>query len=327
MQKNREELISIVVPVYNISGYIEKCISSLSGQTYKNIEIVLVDDGSTDNSGDICEVYAKKDGRVKVIHKKNGGLSDARNKGIGNATGEYISLVDGDDYVDKDYIEKQYKTLKKYDADMVITSHKVIYPKKTIDESTGKEYTDNSEGILKRILYDDGVDLSAWGKLYKKSLFDNIEYPRGRLFEDSATTYKLVDTSNTIAVNSVPTYNYMMRSDSIVNETFSESKMDLIISTEEMTDYIRKKYPELNAGCDRRMMYAYLSTLSQLAKSKTKDKENERKMMSYVKKNRRKVLRDKSLPKRDRMALWSTFFGFGFYKFAWGIYSKMSGRT
>ena len=149
MQNNKEaELVSIVVPVYNISDYVGKCISSLVKQTYKNIEIVLVDDGSTDGSGNVCEIYAKEDRRIKVVHKKNGGLSDARNKGIRSAVGTYVSLVDGDDFVDEDYIEKQYETLKKYNADIAITSHKVIYARKTIDESTGEEYADNPEKIL-----------------------------------------------------------------------------------------------------------------------------------------------------------------------------------
>lgn len=322
-----DSLISIVVPVYNISDCVEKCILSLLAQTYENIEIVLVDDGSTDESGDICDKYAKEDARVKVVHKKNGGLSDARNKGIEEAIGEYISLVDGDDFVDKDYIERQYKILEEYGADIAITSHRVIYPKKEINESTGEKYVDEPEEILRRILYDDGVNLSAWGKLYSAKLFKNIKYPKGRLFEDSATTYKLVDVCDKIAVDSIPTYNYVMRPNSIVNESFSTSKMDLITSTKEMTDYVRGKYPKLNKGCDRRMMYAYLSTLSQLAKSKTKDKASEQILMSYIKSNRKKVLKDKNLPKRDRWALRSTFFGFGFYRFAWGIYARMSGRA
>ena len=327
MKKNNSEiLVSIVVPVYNIKGYIGKCIDSLIMQTYKNIEIILVDDGSTDGSAEICETYAKRDERIMIIHKENGGLSDARNEGIENATGEYISLVDGDDFVDKYYIERQYRALSKYNADMAITSHSVVYPKKTIDMSTKEEYTDNPEGILRQILYDEGIDLSAWGKLYKKNLFNNIKYPKGRLFEDSATTYKLIDACDIIAVDSVSVYNYVMRSDSIVNKDFSKNKMDLITSTQEMTDYVREKYPELSRGCDRRMMYAYLSTLSQLAKSKVDDKKSECELMLYIKTNRRKILKDNNLPKRDRLALWSTFLGFRFYRFAWWLYSVASGR-
>ena len=328
MLKKGEEktLISVIVPVYNISGCVERCIKSLLTQTYENLEIVLVDDGSSDESGSICDEYAKKDSRIKVIHKENGGLSDARNEGIRKATGNYISLVDGDDFVDRNYIEELYGVLMKYDARMAITAHRVIYPKTSMNKSTGEKYVGSPKEILRRMLYDDGLDLSAWGKLYDADLFRGIKYPKGRLFEDSATTYKLVDACDKIAVYSVPTYNYVMRTSSIVNESFSRNKMDLITSTEEMINYIRKKYPELSVGCDRRMMYAYLSTLSQLAKSKVKDKESERKMMDYVKENRRRVLKDKNLPRRDRLALWSTFFGFDFYRFAWGLYSKMSRR-
>lgn len=321
------EMVSIVIPMYNVEKYLEKCIKSILNQTYSNLEIIFVDDGSPDRCGQICDEYAKKDKRIKVIHKENGGLSDARNIGIENSTGKYITFIDSDDYIDNCYIELLYNTLINNNADISIASHRVLYEKKCIDKSTNKEFCGSSKEILEKILYDDGVDLSAWGKLYKIELFNQVKFPKGRVFEDSATTYKLVDLSNNIAVCSKPVYNYVIRNNSISNNEFSEKKLDLIISTKEMTDFIRNKYPDLEAGCNRRLMYAYLSTLTQLSKSKKVNKEIQTQLMSYIKNNRKTVLRDSRTPKRDKIGICSSLIGFDFYRFIWNFYSKISGRS
>lgn len=269
MDNSKEmDLISVIIPVYKVEKYLKKCIESVQKQTYSNIEVILVEDGSPDDCGKICDEYEKKDKRIKVIHKNNGGLSEARNFGIDKANGKYITFIDSDDFVDDVYVEELYKVLISYDADMAIGAHRVLYSEKVIDKSTNECYCADSETILEKILYDDGIDLSAWAKLYKIELFKNIRFPKGRLYEDAATTYKLVDLSTKIAVKSTAIYNYVIRKDSISNNNFSEKKLDLITSTNEMTEYIKNKYPQLTKGCNRRLMYAYLSTLTQLAKSK-----------------------------------------------------------
>ena len=321
------DLISVVIPVYNVEQYLPKCIESIMNQTYKNLEIILVNDGSTDGSQKICEEYKSLDNRIKVINKENGGLSDARNVGIDNSSGNYITFIDSDDYIDDDYVYTLYKSLISYNADMSIASHKIIYPKRIIDKATDEKFCANSKKVLEKILYDEGIDLSAWGKLYKKSLFNNIKFPKGRLFEDSATTYRLIDESKKIAVNSKSVYNYVIRKNSISNEMFSEKKMDLITSTMEMTEFIKKKYPELEKGCERRLMYAYLSTLTQLAKTKETNSSMQAKLMNYIKKNKGRVLKDKRIPKRDRIGIISTMLGFKFYKYMWKIYAILSGRS
>ncbi len=321
------ELISIVIPIYKVEEYLKKCITSVLEQTYSNLEIILVDDGSPDNCGKICDEYAKKDERIKVIHKENGGLSDARNAGIIQATGNYITFIDSDDYVDENYVELLYTTLVSNEADISIASHRVLYNKKCIDKSTNENFCGKPELILEKILYDDGVDLSAWGKLYKINLFSKVKFPKGRLYEDSATTYQLIDMSKEIAVYSKPVYNYVIREESISNNKFSEKKLDLITSTKEMTDFIRNKYPDLENACNRRLMYAYLSTLTQLAKSEEKNKEIEIELKNYIKNNRKSVIKDKKTPKRDKFGIYSLMFGFEFYKFIWKSYSKLSGRS
>ena len=321
------DLISVVIPVYNVEQYLPKCIESIMNQTYKNLEIILVNDGSTDGSQKICEEYKSIDNRIKIINKENGGLSDARNVGIDNSSGNYITFIDSDDYIDDDYVYTLYKSLISYNADMSIASHKIIYPKRIIDKATDEKFCANSKKVLEKILYDEGIDLSAWGKLYKKILFNNIKFPKGRLFEDSATTYRLIDESKKIAVNSKSVYNYVIRKNSISNEMFSEKKMDLITSTMEMTEFIKKKYPELEKGCERRLMYAYLSTLTQLAKTKETNSSMQAKLMNYIKKNKGRVLKDKQIKKRDRIGIISTMLGFKFYKYMWKIYAILSGRS
>ena len=327
IKRDEEDLISVIVPVYNVEEYLKKCIDSIISQAYTNLEIILVDDGSTDNCGKICDEYAENDKRIKVIHKENGGLSDARNAGIDIAKGKYLTFIDSDDFVENNYIELLYDEAKKYDADLSIASHKVIYSKTCMDKSTNEEFCSDAKIILEKILYDDGVDLSAWGKLYKSKLFKEIRYPKDRLYEDSATTYKLIDLSNKIAVNSKPVYNYVIREKSITNNVFSEKKLDLITSTKEMTDFIKTKYPDLEKACNRRLMYSYLSTLSQLAKSSSDNKEIEQKLLDYINENKKEVLKDKKITKRDRLGIYATTFGMKSYKFFWKCYTKFTKRT
>lgn len=322
-----KELITIIIPVYNVEKYIHKCIDSVINQTYKNLEIILVDDGSPDNCGKICDEYAKVDKRIKVIHQKNGGLSDARNSGIDIAKGEFISFVDSDDYINEDCIEILYKAIIENDADMSIGAHTVKYSTgKNINKATGEITTLSPEKVLERMLYDDGIDLSAWAKLYKIDLFKEIRYPKGRLFEDAATTYKLIDKSKKISIISISIYNYIIRNNSISSYKYNHQKMDLVTSTTEMCEYIRKKYPQLEKACNRREMYAYLSTISQLAKSKEKFQEDQKVLTRYIMKNKRKILKDKRVPKRDKLGIISLSFGFTFYKAMWNTYAKITGR-
>lgn len=320
------DLISVVVPVYNVEKYLKKCVASILNQSYKNLEIILVDDGSPDNCPKICDEFSKKDKRIKVIHKKNGGLSDARNAGISVAKGSYITFIDSDDYIEKNYVEILYNSILVNNSDIAIGSHVVLYDTGLkIDKSTGDSYVSNTKEILEKILYDE-IDISAWAKLYKINLFKNIKYPKGRLFEDTATTYLLVDSAKSISVISKPIYNYVIRNTSITNCSFSKKKMDLILSTEEMRDYVLNKYPDLKKGCNRRMMWAYLSTLSQLAMSKKQYIEEEKFILKYIRKNGFSILFDRRAKSRDKFGVITSFFGFKTYKFMWNLYKKMSNR-
>jgi glycosyltransferase involved in cell wall biosynthesis len=204
-------LVSVVVPVYNIKNYIEKCLESIISQSYENLEIVVVDDGSTDESGRLCDEFAKKDKRVKVFHKKNGGLSDARNFGIKKSQGEIVALVDGDDYVDADYIKAMYEVMVKDDSDIVVCGFDNIIPSSFV--------VSGEEATKKLLVEQENIEIVAWNKLYKKELFEKgIEYPVGDKHEDALTTYKLFAEAKKVSYVSKSLYHYVKREDSIMGQ-------------------------------------------------------------------------------------------------------------
>ena len=229
MPVNDMPLISIIIPVYNVVPYLKRCIDSVLHQTYRHIEIILVDDGSTDYSGEICEEYAKKDPRIIVIHKANGGLSDARNVGIVKASGDYIAFIDSDDYVCGRYIERLLHRLLKNNADIVICDYfrgvEERFPVNT--KQHGETQIFNSKDILKQWhgKYKH-IETMAWNKLYRKALFteNNIFFPVGCLFEDVYITHLLIDKAEKIVIMNEKLYYYFQRQGSTMH-TVSEKKM------------------------------------------------------------------------------------------------------
>ena len=217
----KKTLISIIVPVYNVEKYISRCVESLIGQSYKNIEIILVDDGSTDESGMICEQYANKDNRIKVIHKKNGGLSDARNVAIPLSKGEYISFVDSDDWVSKFYIENLYNAITKNYSDIAMSWFENVFEDRNIASKPvnilEKYQCMNVEMCLKKMLYQDNIETSAWGKLYKRQIIEKLRYPVGKLYEDIPVTYSAITLSSKIVViKNIDYYYFHLRGKCII---------------------------------------------------------------------------------------------------------------
>ena len=215
----KEELITVIVPIYKVEKYLNRCIDSIINQTYNNLEIILVDDGSPDNCGKICDKYAKKDKRVKVIHKKNGGLSDARNTGIDIAKGKYIAFVDSDDFIAPNMYEVLYKNIKKEDADISIANYYKFENEEEISDDTQEEkITIYTRDEMYENMYNDYLGtVVAWNKLYKKSLFNEIRYPVGKIIEDSAIIHYLIYTSEKIVITNLQLYFYFQRQTSIMN--------------------------------------------------------------------------------------------------------------
>ncbi len=196
MKELEQPLISIIVPVYKVEKYLKRCVDSILTQTYQNMEIILVDDGSPDNCGAICDRYKKTDNRVVVIHKRNGGLSDARNTAIPLAKGEYISFIDSDDWISSYYVEHLYEAVAKCDADIGISWFENVFEGKALQSKPEKTLSNyeclTAEECLKKLLYQNGVEVCAWGKLYKTALIKDLRYPVGKLYEDIADKYKTV---------------------------------------------------------------------------------------------------------------------------------------
>lgn len=242
-----EELISIIVPVYNVEQYLEKCVKSIIGQTYENIEIILIDDGSEDESGKICDKLKLIDNRIKVIHKENGGLSDARNVGLKIAKGEYIGFVDSDDYIKEDMFETLYNLNKKYNSEISIVSYYEIYKDKLIAvrESEEVKQFDKIEAI-KELLKDRNIQSYAWNKLFKKELFNNLEFPTNKNFEDIATTLLLFEKSKKVVLLEQPKYYYVRRDNSIVGVKNYKTYKDYLDVIYDKYMYLDGKYEGLD---------------------------------------------------------------------------------
>ena len=223
-KEQTEPLISLVVPVYNVRNYLEKCLQSVVGQTYANLEIILVDDGSSDGSAVICDEYARADRRVKVIHLPHAGVSAARNAGLEAATGALLGFVDSDDYIDADIYEYLYRLLTENDADISACTYLLEQegrPSKEVN-NTGALRVFSQEGILRELVRNDLVKNYLWGKLFKRRLFDGISFPVGRTYEDVAVLYKVFYNSQKVVLSCVSKYHYMIHQ----NESITRGSYD-----------------------------------------------------------------------------------------------------
>lgn len=227
-------LISVVIPIYNVEQYLNACVDSVVNQTYSNLEIILIDDGSPDNCPEICDEYAKHDSRIKVIHQKNGGLSAARNAGIDFAHGEFLTFIDSDDFVVRNYVELLYKGIVEFDADISIASFytftkenelAISYSELSFTEVTREECF-KRYGAIKADL--SMPFISACNKLYKRDLFSSIRFSIGKLYEDAFSTYKLLDDAKKIVFTSTYLYFYRLNPQSILGQSFKEKHLEMV---------------------------------------------------------------------------------------------------
>lgn len=248
--------LSVIVPVYNVKQYLEKCVTSILEQSFKDFELILVDDGSTDGSGGICDEFLEQDVRIKVIHQKNQGVSVARNVGINISKGEFVAFVDSDDWLDINMLQKLVIVADDEQADIVVCRGQVVEGDGRISGMIGidTEKIMSKLDATKEILKDEDVQSFPWGKIYRKELFNGIEYPVGRIFEDTATTYKLFYEANKIVAIPYIGYNYRKTPGSLTNQKrydvqkFIERELDnalafherylFVISHEELNDIL-----------------------------------------------------------------------------------------
>lgn len=236
--------ISIVVPVYNIQEYIRECIESILAQSFRDFELILVDDGSKDLSGKICDEYLDKDNRIKVIHKENGGLSDARNVGMDGAKGNYLTFIDGDDAVSPLYLEILYTTLKEQNADLVQGSFTRKKESLVLRSDIKKIICLENKEAIHDYLHRKGLYVSACAKIYRRELFEHINFPVGKLNEDNFTTYKIIAKSARCVVIDQPIYWHRINKNSITRSSFRRQKLEILQVPEEMRIFLRDKDTE-----------------------------------------------------------------------------------
>lgn len=242
--------ISVVIPVYNVEKYLSECLDSVVNQTYKNLQIIIVDDGSTDSSGKICDEYAEKDDRITVVHQSNAGAGAAKNTGLELIDGDYFSIIDSDDYIELDMYEKMVNSLEKYNSDIAQCLFRNVF----VNDSFDRKYKIKgnypkvltSKKFLSELLYDWKYAIFA-NKVFKTSLLKNIRFPVGRKIDDEFFTYKLVCNAKKVVNIDNILYNYRMRKTSVMNENDTDRLIyDRIDCFVERYDYIRRKYPSLN---------------------------------------------------------------------------------
>lgn len=246
---NQESIISVIVPVYNVEEYLPRCVDSILAQTYQNLEVILVDDGTRDASDKICDDYAVKDPRVRVIHKENGGLSSARNAGMDIATGEYFGFVDSDDWIEPDMYAHLLERMQHYDAKMACAGRYDVESEtgsKTVGLCPPREELVSGEELVKRIFLWDNIDSAAWDKLYHRSLFEGIRYPVGKIIEDVPTTYRLALRAGKAVLCDKPFYNYFHRPGSITTQkSISGKSFHFTQHTAKIYPDIRENHPAL----------------------------------------------------------------------------------
>lgn len=237
-------MISIIVPVYKVEPYLRRCVDSILAQTYTDFELILVDDGSPDNCGAICDEYAAKDSRIRVIHQENGGLSAARNAGLDVAAGEYITFVDSDDLLLDTYLEMLFDTIHTKGADIsvcdIIKFSNDEQLKIESDNQTSVATMSGRDACASIYKMDGIVPVMAWGKLYKRELFDGIRYPVGKIHEDDATTPKLLYNAKSVVLISNQLYLYRQREGSIMSEMFSTKRFDALYAVNSGIDFLTK---------------------------------------------------------------------------------------
>lgn len=300
-----ESLISVIVPIYNVEKYLDKCVDSIIDQTYRNLEIILVDDGSPDNCGQICDEYAEKDNRIKVIHKENGGLSDARNAGLKISTGKYLVFVDSDDCMTTDGIEYLYKLAKKNNAQLVIGG-----TEKFIDETNEIIYTSSNQKLNEEVLNkEDAIKdfflngCASWARIYKREIHENIFFPIGEINEDEAIVLRLIERCTKIIKSNKIVYNYRYRPESITSSSFSLKKMDWYEHCKANLNFVKQKYPDLTEYAEKRYYSSIIFSLTSISFEKNKEpyKKILQELKSELKGEYRNILRNPYTSKREKI--------------------------
>ena len=301
-----QELISIIVPIYKVEKYLNKCIESILNQTYSNLEIILIDDGSPDKSRDICDFYKNKDSRVKVIHKKNEGVSKARNIGLDISKGKYIMFVDSDDYIDKSMVKDLYKLITEQSADVAIGG--VI----DIDENNNQinmskkkaTFTINQLEAIKELLDEKYFNSVCWGKLYKSNLWENKRFSKdSKIAEDLEILYEVFERVQKVVVNTEKCYYYYtIRQNSVTHQEYNEEWKKAIEICRNIKEKTEKKYPKMLESAIKKYLNINIQCIQLIVKHST-DKSEMEKLKKNVQPYFWKYLKNKKVMKKMKIKL------------------------
>lgn len=281
-------MVSVIVPVYNVEPYLRECLDSIITQTHTNLEIIIIDDGSTDGSGAICDAYAAKDARIQVIHQENRGLSAARNRGIELAYGEYLHFVDSDDYLLPDCIEMLLKLCVDYDADMSIGTHTRLEHGKTVSHKANASLPEPELFVgpqkMEAYLRYRKLPATAWGKLYAAHLFRNIRYPEGKVYEDIAIFHHLLHAANRIVHTTKNAYVYRKRPGSITTSSFSIQDLDVLAARKDLLSFIAEANPSLLPHAQAALVATCSNLMRRIATSENRYPVFEQQLQAYCRK-------------------------------------------
>ena len=289
-------LVSIVVPVFKVEQYLSRCVDSILNQTFKDFELILVDDGSPDKCGQMCDEYAKTDNRIHVIHKKNGGLSDARNAGIEwcieNSNSEWVTFIDSDDWIHPKYLEVLYKSAIRHNSSISVCGNKKTDRFLPFDDINDFEVSNMSTAKLFSEYHLEAV--VAWGKLYKKEYFADVRYPLGRIHEDEFVTYKLLFQNKTISFVNLPLYFYYENAQSIMHSKWSVRKLDIIYAFKQQYEFF-KKFNNEQLYIEAVERYTWELIDQYVNVNDCVDLENKEKYIKFIRHELRKCLKTKGI--------------------------------
>lgn len=315
-------LISVLLPIHNVESYIKKCLDSVVQQAYPNFEIIVVDDGSTDGSVQICKEFIRHNSNVILVQQENKGVSAARNRCIQEAHGEYYAFVDGDDTVEKNYLSELFALCEDSGAAFVACNHWVEgkHCEKRFKHTSNRQLS--AYQACRNILYHGVPDVALWGKLYKAEMFEQIRCPEGRIYEDTYCIAELILKAGKIAYTSMPLYHYNLYENSISRGVFGKDKLQFLDAVSHLCRTILCQFPQLKKGCIRREVHAALSVRRYLVNCSPEYTEIRTELERIIKNNALQVLADNSAPLRDKIAICAVLAGPRVYDLLWALYRR-----
>lgn len=280
---SEKPIVSVVVPVYNVEAYLDRCVESLVNQTLQDIEIILVDDGSTDGSPALCDAWAEKDVRIRVIHKENGGLSDARNVGVSFAQAEWVGFVDSDDHVSPEMYEVLYRNLLESHADMSICGIYNVYANRIEKPNRSDREILTSEEAIKLCLHGKDISVTAVNRLYPASVFNHVRFPKGKTTEDGFTAIDFLSHTHKVVVDYAPQYYYEHRAGTLSTRPYDNRSYDVVDAYEHNLEIVKQECPSAIEVAMFRCYWARFTVLdSMLIEGAQQDETRKREIIAYL---------------------------------------------